>query len=78
MRTNVVIEDDLVREAIALTGARTKREVVDLALRRLVRLERRREALSLEGAVEWEGDLDRMRLARCPRAGRRAARGHSR
>ena len=78
MRTNIVIEDDLVREAIALTGAHTKREVVDLALRRLVQLERQREALSLEGAIEWEGDLDQARLARHPRAKRATSRGHTR
>ena len=78
MRTNIVIEDDLVREAIALTGAQTKREVVDLALRRLVQLERQREALSLEGTIEWEGNLDEMRLARHPRARRTGARGHTR
>lgn len=64
MRTNILIDDDLIRTAMQLTRVRTKREVVDLALRRLVQLERQREALSLEGAVEWEGDLDASRRSR--------------
>ncbi|RMG85730.1 MAG: type II toxin-antitoxin system VapB family antitoxin [Candidatus Dadabacteria bacterium] len=64
MRTNIVLDDDLVREAMRLTGARTKREVVDLALRRLVRLERQRQVLELEGTVGWEGDLAALRESR--------------
>ncbi|GAB4262902.1 MAG: hypothetical protein Kow0092_13490 [Deferrisomatales bacterium] len=64
MRTNIVIDDELLRTAMRLTHARTKREVVDLALRRLVQLERQREALSLEGTVEWEGDLEASRRSR--------------
>ena len=64
MRTNIVIEDDLIDEALRLTGASTKREVADLALRRLVQLERQRGVLALEGSVAWEGDLDELRRAR--------------
>jgi Arc/MetJ family transcription regulator len=64
MRTNIVIDDDLLRTAMRLTHARTKKEVVDLALRRLVELERQQEALSLEGTVAWEGDLDASRRSR--------------
>lgn len=64
MRTNIVLDDDLVAEAQRLTGARTKREVVDLALRQLVRLQRQRAVLDLEGAVDWEGDLEELRRTR--------------
>jgi len=64
MRTNVIINDNLIDEALRLTGSRTKREVVDLALRKLVQLERQRQVIALEGAIEWEGDLDEMRKAR--------------
>jgi len=64
MRTNIVIDDELIRTAMRLTNAHTKRDVVDLALRRLVQLERQRDALSLEGAIEWEGDLDASRQSR--------------
>ena len=64
MRTNVVLDDDLVAEAMRLTGIKTKRELVDTALRTLVRLERQKDILALEGTVHWEGDLDEMRASR--------------
>jgi len=64
MRTNVVVDDDLVAEAMHLTGIKTKREVIDTALRTLVRLERQRAILTLEGTVTWEGDLNALRMAR--------------
>ncbi|MDF1556077.1 MAG: type II toxin-antitoxin system VapB family antitoxin [Deferrisomatales bacterium] len=64
MRTNVVIDDQLIRTAMQLTHARTKREVVDLALRRLVQLELQQAVLGLEGAIEWVGDLDASREGR--------------
>ena len=66
MRTNIVLDDNLVEEALRLTGTTTKREVVDLALRRLVQLERQRAVLDLEGKVSWEGDLDVLRGTRQP------------
>lgn len=58
-RTNIVLDDDLVEEAMRLTGARTKRAVVDLALRRLVEkgtLYRRLR--DLRGRLNWQGDID--------------------
>jgi Arc/MetJ family transcription regulator len=60
-RTNIEIDDDIVETAMRLYGTRSKRETVDLALRRLVgsRLGTE-EALALEGSG-WEDDLDRMR-----------------
>ncbi len=64
MRTNIEIDDDVLREARRLTGARTKREVVDLALRDLVARHRRAEILELRGQVRWEGDLEESRLGR--------------
>ncbi|MEA3334892.1 MAG: type II toxin-antitoxin system VapB family antitoxin [Chloroflexota bacterium] len=64
MRTNVVLDDELVAEAMRLTGIKTKRQVIDEALRTLVRIKRQRELLTLEGAVHWEGDLDEMRTSR--------------
>ncbi len=66
MRTNIVIDDALIQEAMRLTGSRTKREVVDLALRRLVQLEHQRDVLALEGTLNWEGDLEVLRQARAP------------
>ena len=64
MRTNVVLDDELVTEAMRLTGASTKREVIDRALRTLIRLERQRAVLDLRGTVDWEGDLGAMRESR--------------
>jgi Arc/MetJ family transcription regulator len=64
MRTNVEIDDDLMRDAIELSGARTKREVVDLALRELVGRYRRLEVLGLRGRVQWSGDLQQSRRGR--------------
>ena len=64
MRTTIVIDDDLMDEAIQVTGIKTKREVVDTALRMLVRLERQRSLLGPEGTVEWQGDLGSLRQSR--------------
>lgn len=64
MRTNIVIDDELVEEARKLTGIKTKKALVDLALRELVARKRRKGILSLEGKVEWEGDLEEWRRAR--------------
>ena len=64
MRTNIEIDDDVLREVRKLTGARTKREAVDFALRELVARYRRLEILKLRGKVRWEGDLETSRLGR--------------
>lgn len=64
MRTNVEIDDEVMREAQRLTGARTKREAVDLALRELVARHRRLGILELRGRVHWEGDLNTTRRGR--------------
>jgi Arc/MetJ family transcription regulator len=64
MRTNVEIDDDLLTEARRLTGVKTKREAVDLALRELVARHRRLGILELRGRVHWEGDLETSRRGR--------------
>jgi Arc/MetJ family transcription regulator len=61
MRTNIVIDDELMDEALRLSGARTKREAIDLALRTLIRL-RRQEGLRALRGIGWKGDLEAMRL----------------
>ena len=67
-RTNIEIDDGLVEKAMRLTGARTKREVVDIALRRLVQKGSLYRAVRrLRGKLEWEGDLDAWRSARTKR-----------
>ena len=64
MRTNIVIDDNLMAEAMAVTGLGTKREVVETALRALIRINRQADVLSLAGTVEWGGDLNAMREGR--------------
>jgi Arc/MetJ family transcription regulator len=64
MRTNIEIDDELMREAQRLTGVRTKRETVDFALRELVARHRRLGILELRGRVHWEGDLESSRRGR--------------
>ena len=61
MRTNIDIDDDILKEVQRLTGAKTKREAVDLALRELVARYRRLGLLRLKGKVHWEGDLEESR-----------------
>jgi Arc/MetJ family transcription regulator len=61
MRTNIVIDDKLMREALRDSGAKSKREVVELGLQTLVRLRKQSGIRSLRGKLEWQGDLDAMR-----------------
>ena len=63
-KTNVLLDEELVETAKELTGTRFTKDVVDLALRRLVRNVRRRRILQLAGKVKWEGDLAMMRRGR--------------
>lgn len=68
-RTNIEIDDDVIARAMRLYGTRSKRETVDLALRRLVGEPLNREqALGLEGSG-WDGDLDAMRDDRAGESG---------
>jgi Arc/MetJ family transcription regulator len=58
MRTNIVIDDGLMRAAQEASGLKTKKAVVEEGLRRLVRLKRQVDAIEkLSGAADWEGDL---------------------
>jgi len=61
MRTNVVIDDRLIEEGLAVTGLKTKRDLVNYALKELVDRKRRKAILALEGRLRWEGDLNDMR-----------------
>jgi Arc/MetJ family transcription regulator len=62
MRTNIEIDDALLAEAMAATGLKTKRKVVEAGLRLLARHKRQAEARQLFGRIKWEGDLHRERL----------------
>ena len=61
MRTNIVIDDRLMADALKLTGARTKREAVELGLKTLLQTARQADVKRLRGKIAWEGDLDAMR-----------------
>ena len=61
MRTTIVIDDGLLESAMRATGAKTKREVVELGLATLVRLKSQEEIRGLRGKLRWTGDLDEMR-----------------
>ena len=61
MRTNIVIDDQLMKASMRATGLRTKREAVELGLRTLVRLSRQDEIRRYRGKLKWQGDLDAMR-----------------
>jgi Arc/MetJ family transcription regulator len=64
MRTNIDIDDRLMREAMRASGARTKRAVVEQALRLLVQTNRQGSIRRLRGKVIWDGDLNASRLER--------------
>lgn len=61
MRTNIVIDDRLMRDTLRLTGLKTKREAVELGLRTLVRLRRQQQIKRYRGKLNWQGNLDEMR-----------------
>ncbi len=61
MRTNIVIDDDLMNRVMKLTGIRTKREAVEMGLKALLRLKKQESIRNFRGKLEWEGDLDDMR-----------------
>ena len=64
MRTNIVIDDALMDEAITLSRAKTKREAVELGLKALIQLKRQETIRGFRGKLRWDGDLDDMRTDR--------------
>ena len=63
-RTTIVLDEELVAKAKKATGIKTTRELIDTALRELLRQKDIRKILELQGKVEWEGDLSQMRRLR--------------
>ena len=61
MRTNIVIDDDLMDDVLKATGLKTKREAVELGLKILLRIHRQEQIKSFRGRLKWEGDLEAMR-----------------
>jgi Arc/MetJ family transcription regulator len=64
MRTNIVIDDKLMNEALKATGLKTKREAVELGLQTLIKLNKQAGIKELKGKLKWDGDLDAMRTTR--------------
>ena len=64
MRTNIVIDDKLMRDTLRATGLKTKREAVELGLQTLLRLGKQAQIRSLRGKLDWRGDLNAMRSDR--------------
>lgn len=61
MRTNIVIDDQLMADALKATGLETKKQAVEEGLKALIRLKKQSDIRSLRGKLKWEGDLDDMR-----------------
>lgn len=61
MRTNIVIDDKLMDEAIKLTGAKTKKDAVELGLRTIIRLKKQEKLKTYKGVLKCEGDLEETR-----------------
>ena len=57
MRTNIVIDDALMKAALEATGLKTKRDAVELGLRTVVRLHRQANIKRFRGKLDWQGDL---------------------
>lgn len=64
MRTNIVIDDALMDEAMYYSGFSTKRAVIEEALQMLVRVKAQEQIRALRGQLRWQGDLDALRLSR--------------
>ena len=61
MRTNIVIDDELMNRVMKATGLRTKREAVDMGLKTLLKFKKQENIRNFRGKLDWEGDLDDMR-----------------
>lgn len=64
MRTNIDIDDRLMRDAMAATKLKSKKEVVHVALSELIRMKKQKSILKYRGKAKWDGDLDTMRATR--------------
>lgn len=65
MDTNIVIDDALINQAMNLTGLKTQKDVVEIALKNLIADKTRDKLASAFGQYSWEGDLEAMRTDRC-------------
>ncbi len=63
-RTNVVLDDELVSDCMEVTGIKTKKLLIDFALKELLRKNNQKKILALKGKINWDGDLEEMRKGR--------------
>ena len=63
-RTNIVIDEDLIEAGMKATGIKTRRALIDFALRDLLRRKSQKKILELKGKIHWDGDLSKMRKKR--------------
>jgi Arc/MetJ family transcription regulator len=63
-RTNIVLDDKLVKDCMKATGIKTQKSLIDHALHELLRHENQIKILELKGSIHWEGDLDEWRQGR--------------
>lgn len=61
MRTNIEIDEKLMEEILEKSSIKTKKEVVDTALRQYLRILKLKELADLRGKLKWEGSLEDMR-----------------
>ncbi len=61
MRTNIVIDDDLMEEALKVSKLKTKKETVEEGLRLLIQRKKQENVKNLKGKLQWRGDLEHMR-----------------
>ena len=64
MRTNIVIDDKLMDDALKATGLNTKKEAVELGLRTIIRLKKQEKIRRFKGKLSWDGDLSEARKTR--------------
>ena len=62
MRTNVVVDDDLMESALKVSGLRTKKDAIEEGLKLLVQVKHQKEIKRFRGKLKWSGNLDKMRL----------------
>jgi len=61
MRTNVVLDDDLVKSALSLSGLKTKKKAIEEGLKLLIQLNRQKQTKDFRGKLKWTGNLNKMR-----------------
>ena len=62
MKTNIIIDEQLIADALKVTGLKTKIEVIEMGLKTLINLKKQEQIKQFKGKLKWEGDLEEMRL----------------